>query len=289
MASTDALPLPRKNVAYRVTFPILDADGDLVTGATGLDSEVSKDGGTFTDCTNEATEIATSSGIYYLDLSSTEMNADTVAVIVKTSSSGAKTTVLIFYPQETGDIKADVDSWAGTAVPTTEAGGPGVIRRGTAQGGASSAITLDASASSVDHFYAGDNSACFVEIIGGTGVGQGRIGISYNGTSKSLGVDRPWITTPDSTSVFRLFAGSTPGTDEELAAAWFAREDTEVTSVPAADANWAEKWGWIFALSRNQINQTNTEQTVRNDGDSADIGSASVSDNGTTFTRGQFS
>ena len=49
MASTDAKPVPQKNVAYRVTFPILDADGDLVTGATGLDSEVSKDGGTFAD------------------------------------------------------------------------------------------------------------------------------------------------------------------------------------------------------------------------------------------------
>ena len=59
MATGDARPFPRKNAAYRVTFPILDADGDLVTGATGLDSEISKNGGTFADCTNEATEIAT--------------------------------------------------------------------------------------------------------------------------------------------------------------------------------------------------------------------------------------
>ena len=91
-------------MAYRITFPILDADGDLVSGATGLDSEVSKDGGTFADATNEATEIATSSGVYYLDLTSTEMNADTVAVIVKTTSSGAKTTTLVIYPLKDGDI-----------------------------------------------------------------------------------------------------------------------------------------------------------------------------------------
>jgi hypothetical protein len=109
MASTDAKYFPTKNVAFRVVFPILDADGDLVTGATGLDSEVSKDQGTFADCTNEATEIATSSGIYYLDLTSTEMNADCVAVIVKTSSSGAKTTVLTFYPLEAGDTNAFAD------------------------------------------------------------------------------------------------------------------------------------------------------------------------------------
>ena len=104
MASSDASAFGRKNVAYRITFPILDADGDLVTGATGLDSEVSKDGGTFADATNEATEIATSSGVYYLDLTSTEMNADTVAVIVKTTSSGAKTTTLVIYPLKDGDI-----------------------------------------------------------------------------------------------------------------------------------------------------------------------------------------
>lgn len=115
MAASDAKPVPIKNTAYRVTFPIFDADGDPVAGATGLDSEVSKDGGTFADCTNEATEIATSSGIYYLDLTSTEMNADTVAIQVKTTSTGAKTTVLVLYPQETGDIKVDVQSYGGTA------------------------------------------------------------------------------------------------------------------------------------------------------------------------------
>ena len=115
MASTDARPIPQKNVAYRVTFPILDADGDLVTGAAGLDSEVSKDAGTFADCTNEATEIATSSGVYYLDLTSTEMNADTVAIIVKTSTSGAKTTTIVMYPEETGDIRVNVTAYGGSA------------------------------------------------------------------------------------------------------------------------------------------------------------------------------
>lgn len=98
MASSDAKQFPVKNQAFRVTFPIFDADGDLVTGAAALDSEVSLDGAGFADCTNEATEIATSSGIYYLDLTSDEMNAATVAVIVKTSTAGAKTTPIILYP-----------------------------------------------------------------------------------------------------------------------------------------------------------------------------------------------
>lgn len=134
MAASDARPIPIKNTAYRVTFPIFDADGDLVTGAGSLDSEVSKDGGTFADCTNEATEIATSSGMYYLDLTSTEMNADTVAVIVKSAS--AKTTPIVLYPQESADIKVDVTYWNGTAVATPHTAGYPVvtIKDGTGTG-----------------------------------------------------------------------------------------------------------------------------------------------------------
>jgi hypothetical protein len=76
-------------------------------------------GGTFADCTSEATEIATGSGVYYLDLTATEMNADTVAVITKTTTSGAKTTVMVFYPLEDADLRVNVAQWAGSATATT--------------------------------------------------------------------------------------------------------------------------------------------------------------------------
>jgi hypothetical protein len=105
MAATDARPIPQKSIAYRVYFPIFDSDGDLVTGATGLDSEISQNGAAFFDCANEAVEIATASGMYYLDLTTGEMNADSVCIIVKTTSSGAKTTPIVFYPEESGDIR----------------------------------------------------------------------------------------------------------------------------------------------------------------------------------------
>jgi hypothetical protein len=136
VASTDATALPVKGQAYRLTFPIWDADGDLVTGAAGLDSEVSKDAGTFVDCTNEATEIATASGMYYLDLTAAEMTADTVAIIVKTSTSGAKTTPIVLYPQEAADIKVSVSHWNGTAVPAEHTAGYPIatIKDGTGTG-----------------------------------------------------------------------------------------------------------------------------------------------------------
>lgn len=122
----------------------MDADGDLVTGAAGLDSEVSTDAGTFADCSNEATEIATSSGMYYLDLTSTEMNADTVAIIVKTSTVGAKTTAIVLYPEEAGDVRVDVVQWNGTAVTTPDvAGSPKVT---VTSGAGAGQISLSAGA-----------------------------------------------------------------------------------------------------------------------------------------------
>lgn len=46
---------------------------------------------------------------------------------------------------------------------------------------------------------------------------------------------------------------------------------------------------WLLALARNKLTQTSDTQTLRNDADSADIATASVSDDGTTATRGEWS
>lgn len=88
------------------------------------------------------------------------------------------------------------------------------IRSGTAQAGASTTITLDASASAVTDFYKDQ----FIYITGGTGAGQGRIISAYNGTTKVATVST-WATNPDNTSVFviRPF-GSVPGASAPTAA-----------------------------------------------------------------------
>ena len=134
MAASDAKAIPIKNAAYRVTFPIYDFDGDLVTGAAGLDSEVDKDGAGFNDLTDEEHEIG-SSGMYYLDLTNTEMNADTVTIIVKTTTAGAKTTPITLYtaarsindlafPTTTGR-SIDVSSGGEVGVDWANVGTPG--------------------------------------------------------------------------------------------------------------------------------------------------------------------
>ena len=63
----------------------------------------------------------------------------------------------------------------------------------------------------------------------------------------------------------------------------------EPSSVPAATSTLVAKLQWLFALARNKMTQTSTTQTLRNDADSASIGTSTVADNGTTLTRGEWS
>jgi hypothetical protein len=59
--------------------------------------------------------------------------------------------------------------------------------------------------------------------------------------------------------------------------------------VPGVTATRAAKLDWVTAMSRNKLEQTATEQTVYQDDGTTVAGSAAVSDNGTTATRGEFS
>lgn len=63
----------------------------------------------------------------------------------------------------------------------------------------------------------------------------------------------------------------------------------EPGSVPAATASLVAKIGWLMSLARNKILQTAALQSLRNDGDSGNIGTAVVSDDGTTATRNEWS
>ncbi len=64
----------------------------------------------------------------------------------------------------------------------------------------------------------------------------------------------------------------------------------EPTVVPAITGTFRSAFAWIFALSRNRREQTATLQSLMNDAqDSAPIATASVSDDGTTYVRDEWS
>jgi hypothetical protein len=348
MASTDAKPVPQKNVAYRVTFPILDADGDLVTGATGLDSEISKDGGTFADCTNEATEIATNSGMYFLDLTSTEMNADTVAIIVKTSSSGAKTTPIVMYPEEAGDIRVNVTQFGSTngtfasgrpEVNTTHAAGTAwasgaitaaVIATGAIDADAIADNAIDAGAIAANAITSGkiadgaitaakvatgaiDADALAADAItaiqSGLATAAALATVDQNvddilvDTSTTLPATLTTILGHIDTEVAAILedTGTTLPAQiaalNNLSAAEVNAEVVDVLTVdtfaepgqgaPAATASLAAKIGYLFKAWRNKITQSSSEYKVfADDGVTVDQ-KATVSDDGTTFTRAE--
>jgi hypothetical protein len=175
---SNVLEYPIYGEPYTVLVPLLDADGDLVTGATTPDSEVSKNGDTFADCTNEATEIATNSGMYYLTLTATEMTADIVAIIIKSATAGMKTTPIVLYPRKLAQM-----------------------RSGTCAGGNTEYVTLDGAASAVDDYYNG----CVVSAVIDS-VREVRVITDYSGSNQRATVTPVWNTAPDNDDTFIVYA-----------------------------------------------------------------------------------
>lgn len=103
-------------------------------------------------------------------------------------------------------VNAAGTAWASGAITDSvfaAATYPKAIRTATAQASAAGYITLDASASATDNLYVG----CSIKIVSGTGAGQSRTIIMYIGSTKLAYVDRVWITTPSTDSVFVINSG----------------------------------------------------------------------------------
>lgn len=86
------------------------------------------------------------------------------------------------------------------------------LRQSTAQAGAASTITLDASASATDDFY----NNCMIVTTSGTGSGQARRIRDYVGSTKVATITPNWATTPDNTTAFAIMP-STSAWEEVLA------------------------------------------------------------------------
>jgi len=100
MAASDAQPMPVRNRAYRETFPMFTSAGALVTTGT-MTVTISKDAGTFGNPSagaTTATQIATSSGVWYVDLSSTDMNCETL--VIKCTDGTNPPTIIVIKPYE---------------------------------------------------------------------------------------------------------------------------------------------------------------------------------------------
>jgi hypothetical protein len=163
MAASDAIPVPRKNTAYRMGIDVRNTTTyGLITSWTGADSQVSKDGAAYAACTNEATEIGTS-GSGYIELTASEMNADMVQYKLTLTNTNAETLVITLYPEEAGDYRANTVQVSGTTQTARDLGAnldATVSSRSTYAGGDTSGVsTLLTRLSSVRAGYLDNLSA----------------------------------------------------------------------------------------------------------------------------------
>jgi hypothetical protein len=106
-----------------------------------------------------------------------------------------------------------------------------VLQSGTAQAGGASTLTLAAGATATSGLYNG----CRLKLYGGTGSGQSRTILSYNGATKVATVDYAWTTQPDNTTTYAVVEADNPALNSSLQVTSTAT-DPWATSLPGAYA-----------------------------------------------------
>jgi hypothetical protein len=179
-----------------------------VTLAAG-DVTVFRDGTSLGNIDTLPTEVGVT-GVLHVQLSTDEMNGDKFTLVKFHDAAGAEwqdKAFLIPLMQAVTTVTAG-DVWDEVLTSATHDVGYSagqrlrllIITGAIAQAGTINSITLAAAESATDHIY----NQNIVTIVGGTGLGQSRIVIEYNGTTKLAMVDRDWHVTPDATSVYEI-------------------------------------------------------------------------------------
>jgi hypothetical protein len=320
-APTDATPVPQYGAATLIYFPMFDNDGDprddatIDTGLTSGSNKVliSKDGNTFANSTNSVGSVGY--GWYYVPLSASEMTADAVLIVARTTTADIKNTPLVIYPAQDGDYRVDVRKWMG-ATPNALTGGSvdsnvvsmanGVITAAVIATNAvdADAIATDAVTEIQNGLATSANQTTILNRLGAfTGSGINTVlgllralarkdasltpsdmGGTYDNTTDSLEAKQD-----SGAPASSLGTQAKTDVNDQVVDALAVDTYAEPGSVPAATSSLKDKIGWLFVLGRNKRTQTSTTETVRNDGDSGTIGTSAKSDDGTTFTRGKYS
>ena len=164
--------------------------------------------GTTTNVVNTATAVTTVNGLAANVITATSIATDAItAAKIAADAIGSSELATSAVDEIVDAVWDEVLSGAAHNVANSAGRrlrqlGASSITGGTAQGGASNSITLAAGESATNDIY----DSNLLVIVGGTGTGQARVIVEYNGTSKVATVDRVWTTTPDATSEYEMFA-----------------------------------------------------------------------------------
>ena len=196
---------------YPIQF-LMTNPADHVTGVAGLVPvvQISKNGGAFAAAAGAVSEIG--NGIY--SLAGNANDRDTIGELVLYATAGGAdpmykiVDIVDYNPFDiVDDVWDELLTGATHNVPTSagrrlrELTAP-VITAGTATAGTNNTITLDPGASALDGAY----DPAIITISGGTGEGQSRLILQYDGATKIAVVDRNWRVNPDNTSEYVINA-----------------------------------------------------------------------------------
>ena len=118
------------------------------------------------------------------------------------------------------------------------------ISSGTAQAGTAYGITLEAGELAIDHIY----NRNLLVILAGTGMGQTRTIVDYDGATKIAVIDRNWWVNPDATSEYSIIPDDTPlVTDHGVATAGTGDTITIRASASAISSTYANSIIMIMA------------------------------------------
>jgi hypothetical protein len=240
------------------------------------DFKVSTDGSAFTNLSTLPDVYPSGGRSVRIQLSTSEMNGQNV-VIVASDVAGAEWDDLLINietePAERSSNLVKIDGLATSGnnatlnlkklnIVNSDFGGYGIEVSTTSSGGSGGPIRI-------------------------VGTGGGNIGVGitapFGVRIESTSISTPSIDLVSATAGYGL-GGVIQGTLKDLSVV----SVPELTSPPTASSTLKEKIAWLFLLSRNKITQTATTQSVRNDSDTANISTSSLSDDNTTSTRGKF-
>lgn len=274
----------QRNVATRITFPIVDADGDTVTAAAALDSESttfadSTNPGAFADLINEATEIGIS-GVYYLILTAAEVNFDYIYIRIQTTTAGAKTQHILintrFAPLVNASGEVAVSALAagsvsaaaiGTAAIDADAIATGAITAAKFAAGAIDAASIAAAAITAAKFGAGAIDAAAI----GTGAIDADAIAAAAITAAKFG--------PGAIDAAALAADAV----DEI---WDETMVEQAQGIPGATPAFRTVLAYLYMAFRNAITVTSTNKSFSNDAGTV-IARKPLSDDGTTYTEAE--
>lgn len=305
---------PKKNTAF--TFPAevrSQADPTTFKSAPTIaagDFKVSIDGAAYANCTNLPT--ASGANITFV-LAAAEMNGDCIKVKGEDAAGAewsGRVWTLFTATKQVDDLATQasvdvVDDFLDTEItdirnrlPAALVGGRmdssiGAVVAGAIAAASFAANALDAAWTSATRLLTGAVSS----VTGSVGSVTGAVG-SVTGAVGSVTGSVGSVAGNVAGSVGSV-AGNVGGTINGLTAPAKADVKTQVTdalsvdthaesaAVPAATSSIKDKIVYLFTEARNKTIQTATSKRVRNDADTADISTAPVTFDGTTFTKGK--